>query len=193
MPGAGVEHKLGAGHSQGDNDVASESTTLRAGPERATRGMPTGGAETRRSSCYEVVDGSLLGPSITPEVAIAAGGTELLATTLPNASGNMLDTMTNEPDVSLNQEWAAQYASPKYAKFSAWVYLLNTVGSLVNVNTLMIQDILAEPEWAGVLTVEDLRALTPTLLGARPTLRRSQAQHDQTPRPQRPRHAEPQW
>ena len=31
----------------------------------------------------------------------------------------------------------------------------------VYVNTLMIQDILAEPEWAGVLTAEDLRGLTP--------------------------------
>jgi TnpA family transposase len=33
--------------------------------------------------------------------------------------------------------------------------------ALVYVNTLMIQDILAEPEWAGVLTPEDLRGLTP--------------------------------
>jgi hypothetical protein len=33
--------------------------------------------------------------------------------------------------------------------------------ALVYVNTLMIQDILAEPERAGVLTAEDLRALTP--------------------------------
>ena len=33
--------------------------------------------------------------------------------------------------------------------------------ALVYVNTLMIQDILAGPEWAGVLTPEDLRGLTP--------------------------------
>jgi Tn3 transposase DDE domain len=33
--------------------------------------------------------------------------------------------------------------------------------ALVYVNTLMIQDILAEPEWAGVLTPEHLRGLTP--------------------------------
>jgi hypothetical protein len=33
--------------------------------------------------------------------------------------------------------------------------------ALVYVNTLMIQDILAEPEWADVLTPEDLRGLTP--------------------------------
>ena len=33
--------------------------------------------------------------------------------------------------------------------------------ALIYVNTLMIQDILAEPEWAGVLTPEDLRGLTP--------------------------------
>ena len=36
----------------------------------------------------------------------------------------------------------------------SWLYA-------VYVNTLMIQDILAEPEWAGVLTPEDLRGLTP--------------------------------
>jgi hypothetical protein len=33
--------------------------------------------------------------------------------------------------------------------------------ALVYVNTLMIQDILAEPEWAGVSTAEDRRGLTP--------------------------------
>ena len=33
--------------------------------------------------------------------------------------------------------------------------------ALVYVNPLMIQDILAEPEWASVLTPEDFRGLTP--------------------------------
>ncbi|GGW65249.1 hypothetical protein GCM10010381_57780 [Streptomyces xantholiticus] len=33
--------------------------------------------------------------------------------------------------------------------------------ALVFVSTLMIQDVLAEPEWAGVLTEEDRRTLTP--------------------------------
>ncbi len=33
--------------------------------------------------------------------------------------------------------------------------------ALVYVNTLMIQDLLAEPEWADVLTAEDQRGLTP--------------------------------
>jgi hypothetical protein len=33
--------------------------------------------------------------------------------------------------------------------------------ALVYVNTLMLQDILAEPEWDGALTVEDRRGLTP--------------------------------
>jgi len=32
--------------------------------------------------------------------------------------------------------------------------------ALVYVNTLMLQDILAEPEWQGVLTAEDQRGLT---------------------------------
>ena len=32
---------------------------------------------------------------------------------------------------------------------------------LVYINTLMIQQILSEPEWANSLTAEDLRALTP--------------------------------
>jgi TnpA family transposase len=33
--------------------------------------------------------------------------------------------------------------------------------AIVYVNTLMVQDLLAEPEWSDVLTVEDLRGLTP--------------------------------
>ena len=33
--------------------------------------------------------------------------------------------------------------------------------ALVYVNTLMIQQVLAEPEWQGRLTATDLRALTP--------------------------------
>ncbi|MGW2600277.1 Tn3 family transposase [Streptomyces klenkii] len=39
------------------------------------------------------------------------------------------------------------------------LHLLQT--ALVFVNTLMIQDLLADPEWADVLTEEDKRALTP--------------------------------
>ncbi|MEW1605237.1 Tn3 family transposase [Streptomyces sp. NPDC093808] len=33
--------------------------------------------------------------------------------------------------------------------------------ALVYVNTLMLQDVLGEPEWAGLLTSADLRGLTP--------------------------------
>jgi TnpA family transposase len=33
--------------------------------------------------------------------------------------------------------------------------------ALVYVNTLMLQDLLAEPDWADVLTAEDQRGLTP--------------------------------
>jgi len=33
--------------------------------------------------------------------------------------------------------------------------------AIVYVNTLMVQDVLAEAEWDGVLTVEDRRGLTP--------------------------------
>jgi len=35
--------------------------------------------------------------------------------------------------------------------------------SLVFINTLMIQDILAEPQWGQQMTSEDLRALTPLI------------------------------
>ena len=55
--------------------------------------------------------------------------------------------------------------------------------ALVYVNTLMIQDILAEPEWAGILTPEDLRALTSLFWAHVLPYRRSQAQHDPTHRP----------
>jgi len=33
--------------------------------------------------------------------------------------------------------------------------------ALVYVNTLMLQDLLADPDWADVLTAEDQRGLTP--------------------------------
>ena len=49
--------------------------------------------------------------------------------------------------------------------------------ALVYVNTLMLQDILADPDWEGALTAEDERGLTHLVLVARPTLRRSETQH----------------
>jgi hypothetical protein len=39
------------------------------------------------------------------------------------------------------------------------IHLLQS--SLVSINTLMIQQVLAEPTWQGRLTITDLRALTP--------------------------------
>jgi hypothetical protein len=35
--------------------------------------------------------------------------------------------------------------------------------SLVYINTLMIQQVLAEPEWSGRLTLHDLRGITPMI------------------------------
>ena len=35
--------------------------------------------------------------------------------------------------------------------------------SMVYINTLLIQELLAEPEWANRLTAEDFRALTPLI------------------------------
>jgi hypothetical protein len=52
-------------------------------------------------------------------------------------------------------------ARPRRSCAAASPYLHILQAALVYVNTLMIQDILAEPEWAGVLTPEDLRGLTP--------------------------------
>ncbi|WP_281262648.1 Tn3 family transposase [Nonomuraea fuscirosea] len=52
--------------------------------------------------------------------------------------------------------------------------------SLVMVNVLMLQDVLAEPEWAALLTPIDRRGLTPAVLAARPPLRRGAS------RPERP-------
>jgi TnpA family transposase len=60
--------------------------------------------------------------------------------------------------------------------------------ALVYVNTLMLQDILAEPEWQG--RAHRRRSTRPhgAVLGARPALRRDHAQHDQALGPQRRRH-----
>jgi hypothetical protein len=51
--------------------------------------------------------------------------------------------------------------------------------ALVYVNTLMLQDLLAEPDWDDVLTPEDRRGLTPAVLVPRPAVRRGETQHDQ--------------
>jgi TnpA family transposase len=56
--------------------------------------------------------------------------------------------------------------------------------TLVYVNTLIIQDRLAEPEWADALTVEDRRGLTP-LFWTPPALRRGKAEHDPPAHPPR--------
>ena len=60
----------------------------------------------------------------------------------------------------LRQERRTRLQPPRPARTLVLaLHLLQT--ALVFVNTLMIQDMLADPEWAGVLTDEDKRALTP--------------------------------
>ena len=39
--------------------------------------------------------------------------------------------------------------------------------AIVYINTLMLQDVLADPDWDGVLTAEDERGLTPSVLVTR--------------------------
>ena len=53
--------------------------------------------------------------------------------------------------------------------------------ALVYVNTLMLQDVLAEPDWTELLTPEDRRGLTPAVLAARASVRRGQTRYDRTP------------
>jgi hypothetical protein len=43
--------------------------------------------------------------------------------------------------------------------WSAWLRILQV--AMVYVNTLMLPDVLADPEWEDVLTSEDRRGLTP--------------------------------
>jgi hypothetical protein len=49
------------------------------------------------------------------------------------------------------------------------------------VNTLLVQDVLAEPAWAGVLTAEDQRGADPAVLDACRPVRGGEAEHDQAP------------
>lgn len=56
------------------------------------------------------------------------------------------------------------------------------------VNTLMVQDVLADDGWAAQLTEADRRGLTPAVLDPRRPLRRGQARHEQ-PRTRRTRAA----
>ena len=48
---------------------------------------------------------------------------------------------------------------------------------MVYINTLMIQQVLAERRWAKRLTKEDLRALTPLIYAPRKSLRDFPARH----------------
>jgi TnpA family transposase len=57
---------------------------------------------------------------------------------------------------------SGEFATNRHNQQELGVLALHLLqAALVYVNTLMIQDILAEPEWAGVLTTADKRALTP--------------------------------
>ena len=47
--------------------------------------------------------------------------------------------------------------------------------SLVYINTLMIQQVLAEPAWAGRLNTQDLRGITPLIYQPRQSLRQLSA------------------
>jgi len=58
--------------------------------------------------------------------------------------------------------------------WATWVSVI-----MVYVNTLMLQDVLAEPDWTELLTSED-RA-DPAVLATRAPVRRSQTRHDRTP------------
>ena len=57
--------------------------------------------------------------------------------------------------------------------------------AMVYVNTLMLPDVLADPEWEDVLTSEDRRGLTLAVLVTRAPARRGQAQHEQQAHPRR--------
>jgi TnpA family transposase len=57
---------------------------------------------------------------------------------------------------------SGEFATNRHDQQELGVLALHLLqAALVYVNTLMIQDLLAEPEWAGVLTTEDKRALPP--------------------------------
>jgi hypothetical protein len=53
----------------------------------------------------------------------------------------------------------------------------------------MVQEVLALPEWEGVLTADDRRGADPALLGPHPAVRRGEAEHGPTARPRRSRAA----
>ncbi|WP_425276630.1 Tn3 family transposase [Streptomyces diastatochromogenes] len=55
--------------------------------------------------------------------------------------------------------------------------------ALVCVNTLMLQDILGEPEWADLLTSADRRRLTPLFWSHSAPVRRGQPRHGCPPQP----------
>ncbi|MDQ3764623.1 MAG: transposase [Actinomycetota bacterium] len=57
--------------------------------------------------------------------------------------------------------------------------------ALVYVNTLMVQDVLADDDWAAQLTDADRRGLTPLFWTHVAPVRRGQARHEQPPAAER--------
>lgn len=70
-------------------------------------------------------------------------------------------TLEPENPVTANQ---GEFATNRREKQEMAVLCLRILqAALVYVNTLMLQDVLADPEWEQVLTPEDRRGLTPLI------------------------------
>ncbi|MER6105643.1 Tn3 family transposase [Streptomyces sp. NPDC001832] len=77
-----------------------------------------------------------------------------------------------------------EIASNRCGEQEMFVLCLRILQSaLAYVNTLMLQDILGEPEWADLLTPADRRGLTPAVLVPRPPVRGGEPRHGYPPEP----------
>jgi TnpA family transposase len=80
-----------------------------------------------------------------------------------NAGLNVVESW-NGANVQIHYGKAGDIASNRRDEQEMSVLCLHIAqAAMVHINTLMIQDVLAEDKWAGVLTTEDYRGLTPLI------------------------------
>ena len=103
-----------------------------------------------------------------------------------NAGLNVVESW-NGANTQIHYGKAGDIASNRRDEQEMTALCLHIVqAAMVYVNTLMIQDILAEDDWAELFTPEDLPRTHPADLGPRRHARRVQTQHDHPAHPRAP-------
>jgi hypothetical protein len=74
-----------------------------------------------------------------------------------------IDNDTAQFSVNSIRRWLDVMGRERYPGMNQLMITADGGGSMVYINTLMLQQVLAQPEWSKKLTARDLRALTPLI------------------------------